>query len=147
MEGLERRNLLAGDVAVAVDDGDLLITGDDADNQIMIVQTGDEEYTVTGLDGTLINGEDEYVAEGVDDDVHIEMGDGDDAVEIVETEVPDDLNVSLGSGDDALSVQLVTVNDDMEVDGGGGDDAVRVAGTATTPCRSPAKCSWAAMWT
>ena len=95
-EGLESRQMLAGDVAVEVVDGRLRIEGDEVDNQIEVVQ-GEVEgtYLITGLSGegedaevTLINGvehsEDNPLAvEGVRHGVSMTMGEGSDFVALM----------------------------------------------------------------
>ena len=130
VESLERRRLLAGDVAVEVVDGDLVVTGDDLDNEITIEQTGSGEYEVTGLDGTTVNGETDFVAEGVDDDFRISMGGGGDSVSVIgETTVPDDLEIETGAGDDDVEIRdAVHVGDDVEIETDGGKDTVRIGG-------------------
>ena len=59
---LESRQLMAGNVAVSVLNGDLKITGDVKDNDVAIVQTMQQgqvvpgSYYISGLNGTTING-------------------------------------------------------------------------------------------
>src|SRR5690349_17694431 len=54
VESLESRAMLAGDVLATVEGGNLLITGDGADNDIRIVQTADDTFQIIG-DGTSVN--------------------------------------------------------------------------------------------
>src|SRR5437762_370385 len=49
VEHLEGRCMLAGNVSVSVDGaGDLLITGDNNDNAVLVQQVGEHDYLVTG---------------------------------------------------------------------------------------------------
>src|SRR5688500_15814163 len=50
VEQLERRSMLAGNVTAFEAGGNLFVRGDNGDNLVLIQQTGDDEYTVTGLD-------------------------------------------------------------------------------------------------
>ena len=59
IEPLENRVLLAGNVTAELKSGELLVTGDNQDNQIQIADlgaSGAHTYRVTGLDGTVIVG-------------------------------------------------------------------------------------------
>src|SRR5688500_435761 len=105
VEGLEGRWMLAGDVLVSVVDGDLMIRGDREPNAIVISQAVDGSYRVAGAvdddDGlpTTVNGGTSEVFAGVDDDVRIRMGRGDDRVEIDGIDVPDDYSSRDINGD------------------------------------------------
>ncbi len=89
MEAFEQRLLLAGNVLAEVTNaGDLIITGDDAANQIIITEV-DGTVTITRDDGdTSINGDADIPGTGVELDgifsrnIKIKMGDGDDVVTI-----------------------------------------------------------------
>ena len=91
LESLENRNLLAGNVTATVVDGNLIIEGDDQDNQISIVATENRgQYIIRGRASatfgpitTTINGSDAeegILVTGVKRSVHISMGDGNDSV-------------------------------------------------------------------
>ena len=97
LERLETRSLLAGNVNVFVSGGTLFVRGDNADNLVLIQQTGDGEYTVTGLDyadadfadppfsagPTSINGEFEtQTFSSVRFDINVDLKKGDDGVGI-----------------------------------------------------------------
>ncbi len=89
MEAFEQRLLLAGNVLAEITGaGDLIITGDDAANQIVITEV-DGTVTITKLDAdTSINGDEDIPGTGVELDgifsrnIKIKMGDGDDIVNI-----------------------------------------------------------------
>ena len=97
VERLESRALLAGNVNVFVSGGSLFVRGDNADNLVLIQQTGDGQYTVTGLDygaagfadppfsagPTSINGQFEtQTFSGVTGDFIIDLKKGDDGLGI-----------------------------------------------------------------
>src|SRR5437763_554022 len=50
VEQLEGRTLLAGNVTVSVSGGNLIVTGDNNDNAVLIQKTGPGSYTITGFD-------------------------------------------------------------------------------------------------
>lgn len=117
VEGLEGRVLLAGDVVVSVVDGDLMIRGDREPNAIVISQGVDGAYTVAGAvdedDGlpTTVNDGASGVFAGVDDDVRIRMGRGDDRLEIDGIDVPDDYSSRDINGDDTTLIDGAVVGD------------------------------------
>src|SRR4051812_7018872 len=68
----------AGDVQVSVENGNLIIRGDNRDNHIILT-----EHSVTGRAGTTVNGERHiFIPEGVTNDINIEMKGGDDFVRV-----------------------------------------------------------------
>jgi hypothetical protein len=120
---LEHRSLLAGNVLVAVNRGELDITGDNNANGVLI-QPGPKPggFTVTGqTDGgsaTSINGvaNGTFTAVGVTDDTKIKLGDGNDNLTINNGAVfPKDLDINIGIGTDSVSLANVTVDGKLEV--------------------------------
>ncbi len=97
-ESLENRHLLAGDVFVEVNDGgDLVVTGDDNNNYVIIEGTGvDGQYVVTGDDGTNIffNGTQQpgatVVVSNADGSIIVDLNAGDDTLEMNNVAVEDD---------------------------------------------------------
>src|SRR5678815_3123917 len=68
----------AGDVQVSVQDGNLIIRGDDRDNNIILTENG-----VSGRAGTTVNGERHiFIPDGVTRDIDIKMKGGNDFVRI-----------------------------------------------------------------
>ena len=118
----------AGNVQVSVQDGDLLIQGDGADNNIIITETG-----VAGRAGTSVNGQPHvFIPEGATGDVDIGMQSGDDFVRVelpgTNFAIPDDLKISTGSGDDTIELLQVTAPDRTRIGTGGGNDVVFIDG-------------------
>jgi hypothetical protein len=150
MEMLESKIPMAADLTVAVVNGDLLITGDDAVNHFILEQDDDYElghYLIRnrGQFDDTVNGQPftEYYVTGVTRDVIINLGGGDDVLRLTGEEesdrshdliIPRDLIVNLGEGHDQfysgvyenfLQFQApVTVTRNLHIDGGGGDDSL-----------------------
>jgi hypothetical protein len=107
-ESLEQRQLLAGDVVVTVDGGNLMVQGDELDNKILITAGADAgSFVVTGLDGTniILNG-DPPVSEVTVADVRnarIRMGDGNDLVAVAGASLRY-VSIGTGAGDDRVLV-------------------------------------------
>ena len=138
-QSLEPRQLLAGDVAVAID-GDLFVRGDDVANQIEIVATESGTVEVRGLHGTTINGSAETfeipdainlggangrnaaIARGL----RIVMNGGHDRIDIRGLEARGDSWISTGEGDDFVRFFKSTASGDIRVITGEGHDNVRL---------------------
>jgi len=117
LESLEDRRVMAGNVIVSVNAGDLFIRGDNNANLISIVQVNTGRYQVSGLPGTRINGGTSPVTTGlVTDDVTITMAGGNDRVTLgsstvgVTITLPDNLTVNMGAGVDRLVSTRVRAN-------------------------------------
>lgn len=83
VEGLEKRAMLAGNVSVVVDGGDLIITGDGAANGVALRQIDTGRYAVTGFSigagNTTVNGgTNAVVVNGVTGDIEVDLNAGDD---------------------------------------------------------------------
>ena len=78
VETLENRQMMAGDVSANVTGGgDLVLSGDNSDNQLVVVSTGIAgEYELRGLNNTTINGQQSVTVNGVDDDMRINLRGG-----------------------------------------------------------------------
>jgi hypothetical protein len=137
-ESLEGRLMMAGNVAVSVTGGDLVLTGDNAGNLLEIrqVQLNDApipgRFLVTGVNGTTINGQNSQVFQNVTDDVRINLNGGNDRVTLgqgttVESfQVPDDLEINTGNGSDVVILDRITAGDDATLRTGAGADFVNV---------------------
>ena len=116
IENLEHRRMMAGDVAVDMIGGELIIDGDEAGNAVMVSQLNNGDFRIQGLytDGgyTKINGESEMTVSGVNG-MQIDLGEGNDRVFI---------NKSHGGSP-------LTVEGDLDIRTGGGSDLVRILNT------------------
>lgn len=158
IEALEEKVPLAGDVSVAIVDGDLLITGDTADNWFAIEQPEafhGFQFRIKGLNQTTINGlgEQWVYFNGHTRDIIMNMGDGNDkifayGVNSGSNDQPfaaaRDLVVDMGAGDDRLVLGVtededfggmmafqspVHVGRDLAINMGVGEDSVLIAST------------------
>ena len=98
--------MLAGDVSVDVSGGNLIIRGDNADNEITVTWIAEHTYEVAGV-GTEINGDtDVFVAENVTDSIDVDLRDGDDSFTLTGSGLPtgfdldEHVTVRLGEGAD-----------------------------------------------
>jgi hypothetical protein len=131
---LEQRELLAGDVTVAVSGaGDLQVTGDAAGNGIAIYrgqQAG--QFVVARTDGsTLINGSTApFVATGVTHDFNIDLGDGNNLLNMFNDVVPNDLIIGsvINTGNNIDNLSNVRVGGVLTVSGGDGNDQLNMFG-------------------
>lgn len=128
-ENLESRQLMAGDVKVAVNGGDLEITGDSKANSIEVTHLGLDRYQVTGI-GTTINGQrSSQIFRGVFDDVDIQLHGGNDKA-VVKGAIPGDLRIYGHAGNDVIRVERATATE-IEVKTGSGKDQVFIKDSST----------------
>jgi hypothetical protein len=128
----------AGNVQASVEDGDLVITGDGRDNNIIVIQESVlGQVAVIGRAGTTVNRERRrFDLEGVAGDIDIEMRGGDDFVRIevvpgFSVAIPGDLRIDTGKQDDIIELLGVTVAAETPIDTGDGNDIVFIDGVFT----------------
>ncbi len=149
-EGLEDRQLLAGDVTWQFKKGTLTLTGDGAGNEITVTNTGNGAYQISAAGNTTINGQagnivvsnvndlvvnlkggdDEITYEGGGNEVRnvtIKTGDGDDIV-VLNNLVTDGgkLSVETAAGDDNVELNGGTVDGKTTITTGKGEDSIAV---------------------
>jgi hypothetical protein len=119
--------LAAGIVVVTVDGGGKAnVTGNDAGADITVTWDGvTGAYTITGGNGTTVNGAASVSVTGVKTFV-VSMGDGNDSVVFDHTPIPGNLNVRLHDGDDSLDLAGVTGRGGAKLFGGYGNDTITV---------------------
>jgi hypothetical protein len=132
MENLEARKMMAGDVAVALEGQLLKLQGDNLSNQVVVAQNAAGTVTISGQNGTTINGRASvrFVNPQLEQ-LDIRMEGGDDSVVLRGVAVTNDLFVDLGAGNDRLTSPLltpVTVGAIATIEGGAGNDVVRLDG-------------------
>src|SRR5262245_43064019 len=129
-----------GNVSVRVDrGGNLVIEGDDADNEILIRPFAIGAGDVFGMGATLVNGGESASFSGVDDDFQIRMQGGDDRVLVDDGDgntVPDDLEIDTGHGDDFVLVEGFFVLDDLTILTGPGADTIELSQTVVVSDRT-----------
>ena len=81
VEKLESRSLLAGDISVHIGRDNLFVVGDNAANQVAVMQLAAGTYAVVGFNGTTVEGEaDPFVVEGITGKIDIDLKRGNDLV-------------------------------------------------------------------
>jgi hypothetical protein len=126
LELLESRMPLAGDISVQVSGGNLIIKGDNGDNDIAIVQTAAGEFTITGNDGEQfkVNGAAAVAGPvnvtGVTKDIKIDLKKGDDSVALtglgVGTVLAKNVQVNTGAGADVVLVSSGDLSGKLQID-------------------------------
>ena len=127
-ESLECRALLAGDVLVAVNAGNIKVTGDALANEIAIVDLGGGKITVTGQPGTTVNGlTGVQTFNGVTGSLLANLKDGADKVQFLgdATHEFPSIQISTGGGDDTVTVDKVFARE-VQIGTGAGNDTVNV---------------------
>src|SRR5262245_20817381 len=144
-ETLERRSVLAGNVAATFTDGSLKVFGDDQRNVVEIVAVG-EAVLVRGLENTSINGQTQVAfTAGLLGlvDLSVVLGSGPDELLLHDLAITG--NVALGrgqvdtifdAGNDEIFLDRVAIGGDLTLNSGAGADLVVltdmvVAGEAT----------------
>jgi len=117
-----------GNVQVSVEGGNLIIRGDTQDNNIIIT-----ESLIAGRAGTTINGERRiFVPDGVTGDVEIEMKSGNDFVRVelpgTNFAIPQDLDINMGTGNDLIELLQLNVPAETRLATGNGDDLIFIDG-------------------
>ena len=124
--GLSASALAAGDVQITVDltTNELRATGDGSGNEISIAEGSSlGTYTVTGLNGTTVNGAASDDFDGIRGFV-INLAQGNDRVVMSPTLVRGNLRIILGEGADTVSLDGVRVHGRTAIRGGPGSDRV-----------------------
>ncbi|WP_254507486.1 hypothetical protein [Anatilimnocola floriformis] len=114
-ESLERRELLAGNVLVSLNDGTLTVTGDAGSNEITIYQQADGRFTIAGLNEEVFTGPTEDILAR---NIVVNLGAGDDSLTIAaqpiegaETVLPAEVlgntTINAGDGSDDIVVSIV----------------------------------------
>ncbi len=156
VEPLEQRLLLAGNVTADLIDGQLIITGDDLANAIVIAMDPEGTCWVTALPDddnadaatTLINGQVEATGFIGVHSITVNLHGGDDILNVHDSEWPGgmprgrDLNLSggltlnMGDGNDTIRFvdrgHATYIGGDLAIDTGAGDDSIEVQTPVTS---------------
>ena len=117
-----------GNVQVRVENGHLIIQGDNRDNNIIVT-----EGNIAGRANTTINGQRNiFPPEGVTGDIVINMKGGNDFVRIElpgsNFAVQHDLEINMGPGNDILELLQVRVPEETRIDTAAGHDIIFIDG-------------------
>lgn len=129
-EHLESKQMLAGDVAVSVIDGNLIVEGDEFNNQIAIT-AGEQpgQYIIRGLEGTLV-----HLTSPTDPPPAEEILPG--SVVVVEG-VRHNVRIGMGAGDDLVMIHDAGFRGNVGIGTDGGDDTVRIGVRPNLPTPMP----------
>jgi hypothetical protein len=120
--------LAAGNVLVSVTNGNLVVQGDGADNDIIVVESG-----VVGRAGTTVNGErGAFFPDGVTNDIRLSMKGGNDFVRIelpgTNFAIANDLVIRMGEGDDSIELLQTRAPNETRIYTEEGNDIVFIDG-------------------
>jgi hypothetical protein len=130
--------MAAGDVSAELTKkGDLKIKGTNEGNQIMVTNDGLQNVLVVGMPGTdtTINGSPDWTFLDTDADtvprrLDINLGKGDNYVEIDDINVLGDLRIKLGVGDGTIGIFDADLSEGVSIKLGNGSNLVAVADVA-----------------
>ncbi|MEQ9407227.1 MAG: Calx-beta domain-containing protein [Fuerstiella sp.] len=117
---LDEAGRVPGNIAATVSGTSLQVTGDTADNAISIGTNAAGDIVVTGLNGTTINGQSQFVAfTGVSGvlpgDLRLTGSAGDDFFSVAGVSVTGAFFITTAGGRDAVSLAAITVGGDLQV--------------------------------
>ncbi|MCI0588620.1 MAG: hypothetical protein L0323_17465 [Planctomycetes bacterium] len=121
--------LAQGECTVEVDDGVLVIEGDDGDNAVVVTETpgaGSGVFLVIGEGGTLINGLESETFGGRIEDIEIDLGDGVNSVEVSGVELSGDLAVCGGEGFNEFKLEESAVGGSVEIENEEGGSEISI---------------------
>jgi hypothetical protein len=136
VESLEDRRLLAGNVTVEVDDGDLEVRGENNTAHVIGIEATDVEgqFTITGIDTDINGSASPLVVNGVTGDFDIDMRSGGSLVILSESGedellIRGDLEIETRGNDaDIILLDTVHVRGETKIETRGGDDSVNLLG-------------------
>ena len=116
----------AGNVTVELSaEGDLVITGDAADNEIRISQTAPGEFFVKGVLTDLNGAPNDVTVTGVTKDIKVKLKGGDDSLHLERVDVNGNVKIDHGDGDGFTRLFDSDVAGDFTVKAMGGNDEFR----------------------
>ncbi|HIF01721.1 MAG TPA: hypothetical protein EYQ63_33150 [Fuerstia sp.] len=123
----------AGNVAARIFGNNLILTGDNAANGVMVSTNQDGWVTVIGLGDTTIAGQNQpWVIDGwtmVPGDLRINLHGGGDAVLLNNLQVGDDVTVNTHGGDDFVLIDELGVTGDLDVRSASGHNSFYIMDT------------------
>ncbi len=123
---MENRRLLAGDVAVSIQADGVLVQGDHRSNQIEITEGRPNQLTITGLEGTTVNGRSSITINlPRRDALTVLLGRGNDELLLHDASLAD-VSIKGHGGADRIFVERVVSKDDIDIRGGRGNDSIVV---------------------
>jgi hypothetical protein len=97
--------MMAGNVLVDVEDGTLRLEGDTDPNKVLITAGAEAgAYVITGVDGTMLDGETDPITVSGVRNIHVDLGNGDDLVALVGANVRGRVSIQTGEGADRVLI-------------------------------------------
>lgn len=128
---LEPRQLLAGDVSVAIVGSSLQIVGDDLANQVEVSINANNDIVVSGLDTTVNGNASETIAATQSfENLTVLLQAGDDEISLRDVNSPRHLSFFGGDGNDQLELTGVSA-DHFHLEGQLGNDSFEITDTAS----------------
>jgi hypothetical protein len=122
-EQLEARDNPAGNVTAFVSGGSVFLIGDFLDNQVHLQRDASGNLFAIGFPGTTVNGQSSvFLGNGIPNDVHIDMGAGNDHAGVDGLVAFGHLVILDGEGHDGASVTNTSVGRSIQIYGQGGFD-------------------------
>ena len=127
VENLHARFALAGDVSAVIDNGYLVLRGDDSANDVKIERVSGNQVRVSGQNSTKINGLDQPALLRVRKGFDLQMKGGDDKLSVIGLNAVGryEIRMDLGAGNDTLSANNL-IAQRIHVLGGAGNDSISV---------------------
>lgn len=133
IETLESRRLMAGDVSVSLEPARpgrpptiLRIEGDNAGNQVRVIEQDEGFVRIQGINGTTINGQAvDLVLQTPGVLTSVDLGNGDDTIEfLAESTSASAKSISTGNGNDSVLIVAPFSAPGVRINTGNGDDSV-----------------------
>ena len=122
-----------GNVAARVAGNNLILTGDNGGNGVLVTTNHDGWVTVIGLGNTTIAGQDQpWVLDGwatIPGDLRVNLHGGSDALILDEINVGDDVTVNTHAGNDFFLVEDLTTGGNLDFRSNSGDNSVFIRDT------------------
>ena len=127
VENLHARFALAGDVSAVIDNGYLVLRGDDSANDVKVERVSGNQVRVSGQNSTKINGLDQPALLRVRKGFDLQMKGGDDKLSVIGLNAVGryEIRMDLGAGNDTLSANNL-IAQRIHVLGGAGNDSISV---------------------
>ena len=132
-EQLEDRSMMAGNVAAAVVDGALVLTGDNNANYVVVHQTGSHQFQVQGLATTIKSGShsgSSFTFKNVDE-LAVDLRGGADSLNLYNSTLSGTVGINMGSGNDVVTVTNVS-SSVFGANLGDGNDVASIYKVSTT---------------
>ena len=128
LEKLEERKMLAGDVSLEFDGGDVEIRGDNNTDQAIIIEADGNGFLVSGFE-TTINGQASVLIGEISGNLEINLKSGNNGLILSASgensfSVQGDIEIDTGRDKDIIILDILNVGGELDINTRGGDDAI-----------------------